>query len=194
MSVHRLFLTVTLAVLAATALPVSAQRTPRDGDDRARLEERIRARVGEIIRDRLGLDEAEEAELSAITREFEGRRRSLSAEQREAREGVEALLRSETADEREAAALLERIGVLRSREADLYREELERLQDVLTPTQVLQLQELRQELGRRIRAIRSGAGARNDGRPPRGPGDGEPEVGGARPPGGGAPTGDPGRG
>lgn len=148
-------------LLAVSSTPLSAQRTPdepREGHDRSRLEERIRARMGEIIQHRLGLTEEDAEELSAIAREYEGRRHALTREEKEARDRAEALLAAETPDDSASAALLEHFVALRLREAELVREELARLQEVLTPGQVLQLYELRVEIGRRIRAIRNRGG------------------------------------
>lgn len=165
-----LFAVCTLCV--GVLSPVHAQRTPEDeprsseprsNEERARLEQRMRARVAEIMRDRIGIDEDAEARLSEIAREFEGRRRALRAEERETREQIEAFVRSGRTDNPAATALLERALVIRTREAELFREEQTRLLEVLTPTQLLQVNELRLELGRRIRALRNDAGNANRG-------------------------------
>jgi hypothetical protein len=65
---------------------------------------------------------------------------------------------------------MERMAELRLQEAELFRAEQEALLEVLTPTQVLGLQALRQELGQRIRALRGGPGGDERGRRPGGPG------------------------
>jgi Spy/CpxP family protein refolding chaperone len=157
--------TCLLTLGAQASAQVQPERTDRP--DRSRLEERVRSRIGEIIRQRLDLTEAQAERLSAIAREFEGRRRQLSREERQARAEAEALVSSESADDAAAGVLLERFVTLRIREADLAREEQVRLQDVLTASQVLELYELRAEIGRRIRAIRGREGGR---RGPPGPG------------------------
>lgn len=156
-----------LLLLLATVFvaPLEGQRTPRSGEDRTRLEERMRARVGEIIRHRLGLDREAEARLSAIAQEFEQRRRALVASERETRQQIEPFLKSGRADDAEAAAIIERMIAFKRQEAELFREEQVRLQEVLTPTQVLQLYDLRMELGRRIRALRGGGGDAGRGGP-----------------------------
>ena len=142
-----------VAVAPATA-PVAAQRpTEAENNDRARLEERIRARVAQIMRERLDLDAATEAALSETVREFEGRRRELSIDEREARRRIEELLEGSVPSS-EAEALLGRIVELRTAGAELFREEQERLLQVLDPARVLEFYELRRELGQRIRAIR----------------------------------------
>jgi Spy/CpxP family protein refolding chaperone len=160
-STTRLLIVAGALLLAVPSAPLSAQRTSgptRDGQDRSRLEERIRARMGEIIQHRLGLTDEEAEELSAIASEYEGRRRALASEEREARDRAEQLLAAEIPDDSASAALLEHFVALRLREAELVREEQARLQEVLSPGQVLRLYELRVEIGRRIRAIRNRGG------------------------------------
>jgi Spy/CpxP family protein refolding chaperone len=152
-----------LASLAWALLPVgtAAQQRGAAGRgtvDRARLEERVRAEMGRLTRERLGLDEEESARLSDVMQSFETRRRELFRQEQETRMRVETLLRASGGDENEARAVITRMWELRAEEAELFREEQEALLDVLTPVQMLRLQELRQELGERIRAIGGGRG------------------------------------
>jgi len=144
--------------------------------DRAQLEERVRAQMGRLMRGRLGLDEAEAERLSEVVTGFDGRRRELFAQEQAARRRVEAVLREGSDDEDEARELITRMWELRQEEAELFREEQEALLDVLTPIQVLRLQELRQDLGQRIRALGGGRGGRSGVAPgagsSRGPGPG----------------------
>lgn len=78
------------------------------------------------------------------------------------------------ADDEAAAALLRRLSELRQEESALFEEEQAALLEVLTPTQVLRLQALREEMGRRIRALRGGDPSDRPRRPggPRGNVDG----------------------
>ena len=153
-----------LALLAAVvAWPATAegQQGPqgRRGDaDRERLEQRIRAQTGRMIRVRLGLDEEEASRLETVVQDFDGRRRELFREEQATRRSIEAFLRGAADDEVQARELIERVGELRLQEAELFRQEQEALLDVLTPSQLLRLQELRQDLGQRIRSLRGGRG------------------------------------
>jgi hypothetical protein len=153
----------TLAAFLTLAAPLAAQRPPagRRGFDRVELEERIRAQMGRLIRERLALDSATAAELSVAMRDFEDRRRALASEEREARRRAEALMRREAAvadsvaaRDQEALGVLRQMADLRQREIALAREEQERLLEILTATQVLELQALRAQLGRRIMMLR----------------------------------------
>lgn len=173
----------------ACAGPLAAQRMPPAGrgapPDRAQLEQRIRAQMGRMMRQRLGLDDEQAARLSQVVQDFDGRRRELLTEEQATRQRVDTLLRASPVDETEAKVLLDRMADLRVQEAQLLRAEQEALLDVLTPSQVLELQVLRQDIGRRIRALRGGPGGnRRQGRaqrpPPGGPGAGDGAPGGVR--------------
>jgi Spy/CpxP family protein refolding chaperone len=163
------------AVLTAALTPLagSAQGGDRRAPgDRAQLEERVRAQMARVMRERLGLTEEQAARLSEVAASFEGRRRELFSMEQATRRRVEALLLEGGTDREEARELITRMGELREEEARLFRDEQEGLLEVLTPIQVLRLQDLRQDLGRRIRAL----GGR-DGQPGNGGGPG-PERGG----------------
>jgi len=172
-----LWIVVALGLGTLVPSTVAAQRVQERRDvDRVQLEERVRAQMGRLMRERLGLDEAEAARLSEVVRGFDVRRRELFAQEQAARRRVEAVLREGSDEEDEARELITRMWELRREEAELFREEQEALLDVLTPMQVLRLQELRQDLGQRIRALGGGRGGRQgfapEAGPSRGPGPG----------------------
>lgn len=169
-----------LAALAVLPQAALAQRSPDARPDRAQLEQRIRAQMGRMMQERLGLDEEEAADLSEVVQAFEARRRDLARREFETRRRVEELVRDGGQD-RAARELLEAQSELRLEEARLFAEEQEALLEVLTPAQVLQLQDLRQDLGRRIRALRGGPRDRGgNGLGPRGPGPSPDGRSGAR--------------
>ena len=161
-------LLVLLAVMGS-ASPIMAQRAPesrRGQQDRAELEQRFRAHMARMIQERLGLDDAGAEELGDLVRSFEVRRRELAREEMATRRRVEALVDEDSVDPGdagEARKLVDRLVELRARESALFAEEQAALLDMLTPRQVLQLHELRSEIGRRIRALRN-RGERRGGR------------------------------
>jgi Spy/CpxP family protein refolding chaperone len=171
-----------LAALSPHALEAQAG-AQRGGADRAQLEQRVRAQMGRVMRERLGLGEEEAARLSEVTQRYEDERRELFALEQATRRRVEALLLEGGTDQDEARELISRMAELRQREATLFQDEQEALLDVLTPVQVLRLQQLRQDLGQRIRALGGGGDAQGPG-PARGG-----RVGGGLPPGRGGPRG-----
>ena len=158
-AVRTLRTTVLMAAVGlALAGPLEAQRTGRRSgtpEERAQMEERFRRQFAKLIQDRLGLSESESSELSVLVREFEGRRRRLARDEQATRRQVEELLAG-NANDAAARALLTSMVENRRAESELFAEEQAALLEVLTPVQLLQLQELRNELGRRIRALRGG--------------------------------------
>lgn len=157
-----------LVVAGALAPPLSAQRGPdsrRGTQNRAELEERFRAHAARMIQERLGLDEVEADALGEVVRSFERRRRELARSEFTTRRRVEALVAEGADDHGAAQELLDRLVELRARESALFAEEQAALLEVLTPGQVLQLHEIRAQLGQRIRALRNrdGEGGRRRG-------------------------------
>ncbi len=148
-----------LALLASRSRGAEAQRG-QQRSEREQLENRVRVQMGRLMRERLGLDEAEAQRLSEVVQSFEVRRRELFGQEQATRRRVEALLLEGSNDQEAARELITRMWELRAEEAQLFREEQEALLDVLTPVQVLRLQELRQDLGRRIRELGGGRGGR----------------------------------
>lgn len=146
------------------AAPLVAQRAPRSSEDRERLEQRIRAQMARMVRERLGLDDEQAARLGEVVQGFETRRRELFREEQAARRRVEALLLEDVKNPAEADELLARMVELRQQEAELFAEEQEALSTVLTPVQILELYAVREQIGRRIRALR---GNRDDDAPRR---------------------------
>lgn len=149
-------LVVAMSVMSA---PVTAQdrgqeRERTSAEDREAMMERIRAYMARTIQERLELDESRSAALSAVIQEYDGRRRALGRAEGQARRRVEALLEQPEPDPVEASNLLAEMASLRAQEGELFAEEQEALLEVLTPLQVLQLQEIREDMGRRIRSIR----------------------------------------
>jgi Spy/CpxP family protein refolding chaperone len=150
-------LTLTLVALASST-PAEAQRRPGSGrggmQDREQLEQRIRARMGEMMRQRLDLTPEQGERLSEVVKEFDGQRRELGRQAQATRRRVEALILEGGQDDEEGLELLGRLSEIKLREAELFGVEQEALLEVLSPVQVLQFQALREQLGQRIRRLR----------------------------------------
>ncbi len=164
---------VPLAMLLSTAWAVGASaQAPTGGRDRARMEERFRAEMTRVIKERLDLTDEQSDALSELARDFEQRRRQLFRSEQATRRRMEALLLEGGDDAAEATELLERVLELRREELALFEEEQAALLELLPATKVLELQSLREEMGRRIRSMRGRDGPRRRGGPPGGsPGD-----------------------
>jgi len=149
-----------LAVAVLVAAPLEAQRGPPgrrgQGQNRAQMEQRIRARMGQMIQERLGLAEEQSARLGEAVQDFDAQRRELAGWGQATRRRVEALMLEGGEDEAEARELLARLAEIKVREAELFQAEQTRLLEVLSPVQVLQFQTMREQIGQRIRALRRG--------------------------------------
>jgi Spy/CpxP family protein refolding chaperone len=77
---------------------------------------------------------------------------------------VEALMLEGATDEAEAEQLIVRMRRVRTEEARLFAQEQEELLEFLTAVQVLKLQSIRDDMGRRIQRLRG-----RDGSGPRSP-------------------------
>ncbi|MDE0081353.1 MAG: Spy/CpxP family protein refolding chaperone [Gammaproteobacteria bacterium] len=165
---------VTMALAASAALsPVVASAQARDrgpSSTRQELVERIRERFENRIARELRLDEQQREVLGEVFSVFARSRAELLPQRREIERRISNHLAGPDGAEEDALGLLEEMRALREREAELLREEEDRLLEVLTPSQVLRLQALRDQFGNQIRRLRgdSSPGIPGD-RPFRGP-------------------------
>ncbi|MEJ2202600.1 MAG: periplasmic heavy metal sensor [Gemmatimonadota bacterium] len=154
---------LTLAVLLAAGLGpshIQGQRRPGmgPGQNRADLERRIRARFGEMVRERLDLDDERAQRLNETVQSFQEDRSTLFREEQALRRRVEAVLLEGDPEAEEARGLVERMQELRLEEARLFQREQQALLEFLTPIQLLRLHALREQMGQRIRQLRGGPG------------------------------------
>lgn len=157
-----------LVALALLAPAGAAQTPPPSQGDRDRLEQRVRARMAQMIRERLDLTAEEGERLSAVMEGFHERRQELRREEWALRQEVAQLGRGgEGITDDEARQVLDRLVRLREEEVRLFRDEQEALLGVLTPAQLLTFHALRDRMGERIRELRGGRGGfRGPGGPP----------------------------
>jgi Spy/CpxP family protein refolding chaperone len=131
-----------------------------------------RVRLEALMRTRLGLDDAQVAQLRAVTGRFARERQPLVAEERRTRMLLrEELNRGDRADQTTVAAALDRLLELQQRRLSLVQQEQRELARFLSPTQRAQF------LGMQERAMRAAQQLRQDRemrRGPRGRGMGPP--------------------
>ena len=131
--------------------------------ERADLEQRVRQRFAGVIKDRLALDDERARQLNEAMAGFQESRMQLMREEQALRRRVEAVVLEGGVSEDEAGTLLDRMVELREHEAALFRTEQEELLNVLTPYQVLQFHQLREQLNARVRALGQQPGMRRRG-------------------------------
>lgn len=156
-----LVVTALFAIFAVGAVAQEPRERPER--DRSQMEQRIRAQMARMIKERLELTDEQFESLGEVTRGFEQRRRALFREEQATRRRAEALVLEGAQDEEAARVLLERVAELRRNELALFEEEQAALLEILPAHKVLQLQSLREEMGRRIRSLRRGDGRRRSG-------------------------------
>lgn len=150
---RRLLALVLLAFFAAPASQGIAQRPPASPDqmNRQELLDQIQTRFQDQVARELELTEDQREQLPEILEAFAEDRRALVPVRREFIVRVRALLDREGA-ESEALALIHEGRALRAREEALLVREEERLLEILEPSQVLLLQQLRDQFEELIRS------------------------------------------
>jgi len=124
--------------------------------ERNQLEERVRRAFVQRVQRQLQLDDAEVGELREVLAWSEGQRRALSTENQDLERRSQAV-RFEGSDD-EARAILDGRLRIQERQLELYREEQQRLLEVLSPARVVRFYRLRAELNRRILQLRGQRG------------------------------------
>jgi len=158
------------AILAVAVLLSSGhEAVAQDGNPgrpgRQEMVRRIQERFQNRLAEELELDREERAFLTEVFAEFGEARAELLPQRRALAAEVPEFMSGDRDDDH-AMELIERLRDLRQQEASLLIEEENRLLEVLRPSQVLQLQSLRDQFGNQIRRLGSPGG--RDGRGPRG--------------------------
>jgi hypothetical protein len=165
-----------VAGLAAPAA-LDAQQSP-PGRPAAQLQDRPQPRMvdrqammARVQRDyerhmvrELGLTGDQLGALRSVIAEFHPPRAAIMRERRELAVALRGLGQASGGEAR-ARELLDRSRALRSRELDLQRQEEERLLEFLSPTQVLQLHQVREAFAERIRRLEGSPQMRRGGPP-----------------------------
>lgn len=215
-------------VLAATAAVAAAQGDPtrpvqrRGGRgamqqpdstarNRAQLEGQVNDRIGQMARQRLGLNDGQAQKLRQSNTKFAERRRTLMEQERDIRMSLrEEMISGDSSHQKQVGDLMDRMVKAQHQRIDLMEQEQKELATFLTPMQRAQYFGLEEQLRRRVDQMRQdggdGAGGRGRmggmgrdgmGPPPGGAGmgpDGPPPGGRGRgrirPPAGTIPPGD----
>jgi len=163
---HRtnLMLLAGLAFSLVAATSLEGQRGRRGGgrrgppppSERSGLEQRVRVRMDQMIRQELDLNEDEWKAVGDNARDFDMKRRELMRSEQALKRRVEAIALEGGANDEEAGEILDQLIALREQELQLFQEEQERLLEILSPSQLVRFQNMREKLGEQIRRLRSG--------------------------------------
>ena len=158
-----------LLALVLVAAPASAQgvgrvREPRAGaPGRQQLEARLRQRLWNITKNRVGLNDEQMSKLAQTSRGFDDRRRRLAIDERQQRQLLRReILAGAAANQSLVATALDRVLQIQRERIDLQIEEQRAFAEFMTPVQRARYAALQEQLRRRaerLRAQRMSAGS-----------------------------------
>ena len=132
------------------------RRGPPPPSERAGLEQRVRVRMDQRIRERLDLSEDEWRAIADQASDVDEKRGELMRNELALKHRVEAIAVEGRENDEEAGEILDQLIVLREQELELFQEEQKRLLEILSPSQLVRFQAMRQQLGEQIRRLRGG--------------------------------------
>lgn len=176
---------VIAVAVAPMRAPLVAQGRPQSPSESARrdtLEQRVRLRMGLMLRTQLGLTDEQLRRLQATNRRFETQRVGLFNEERAVRAEIRELLEEgDTTQYPRVGTLLDRAIQVQRQRIDLEEAEQRELATFLNPGQRARLYGIEEQLRRRMEGMRPGpSGGRMD-PPPMRPGGRPGAAGGRRP-------------
>ena len=157
MSERRIILALLALMLAAA--PASGQgrlREPRAAAaGRQQLEARLRQRLWNITKNRVGFTDEQMTKLAQTSRRFDDRRRQLAAEERQKRQLMRReILAGSAADQAQVGAALDRVLQIQRERIDLQIEEQRAFAEFMTPVQRARYAALQEQLRRRAAKLR----------------------------------------
>jgi Spy/CpxP family protein refolding chaperone len=154
-----LFVGLALAIGAGelTAQPTRGQTAPGAGGaaPRSQLEAKLRRGLWRIVKNRVGLTDAQMTQLAATNRSFDVRRRTLATQERAERQALRReALAGARADQPRIAASIDKVLQIQRNRVDLQIEEQRALSTFMTPLQRAKYAALQEQLRRRADGLR----------------------------------------
>lgn len=159
-----LVLVLTAPALAAQGRVQARQQVaPGQSAERDSLEARVRVRMGQVLRNQLGLTDTQMRQLMAMNRRFEGQKQQLFLREREVRMGLrDELASGDTTRNAQVAVLLDRMLEVQRERMALLEAEQKELATFLTPIQRARYFGVEEQIRRRLEELRDeGARARD---------------------------------
>lgn len=143
---------------AAWSVPAEAQQQRQQavsGVQRDSLEARVRQRMGQVLKNQLGLTDEQLRRLQATNRRFEGQRRALFMQEREVRAGIRTEVEAgDTTRNAQISTLLDRMLQIQRQRMDLMEAEQRELATFLTPVQRARYFGMEEQIRRRMTEMR----------------------------------------
>lgn len=168
-----------MGIAMAALAPLGAQDRPDRPAERSpqrdSLEARVRARMAQVLRTQVGLNDEQIRRLQGVNRQFEAQRRSLFEQERRTRIELRAAMEiGDSTQQERIGSLLDRTVALQRQRIDLIEAEQKELATFLTPLQRARLYGMEEQIRRRTEEMRQGR-------------SGGPPMGARRPPAGSDP-------
>jgi Spy/CpxP family protein refolding chaperone len=144
-----------LGLVVAPALAAQDSAGPPDSVQRERLQEEIDRRFGQVVQQRLGLNDDQGGKLRATEERFRARRRAIVRRQLALRFALEGQMRpGQAADADSVRRLMDGIQANRAELFRLEQDQDREMAGYLTPVQRAQYQMLRERLIHRLQEVR----------------------------------------
>ena len=123
--------------------------------NRAQLEQRVRQRMGQVLKNQLGLSDEQMKKLQETNKRFDDKRRILVDQERDVRMSLrDELLRPDSARQSQVGGLLDRMVKVQRQRVDILEQEQKELGGFLTPLQRARYFGLEEQLRRRMQQMR----------------------------------------
>ena len=148
----RRFVTGLVVALAALTEPLQAQVGQRGRpQERMELEAEIRRSFTRVVRQQVGLSEAQMRALSDVTEKFAVDRRRLQTQERSVRMGLQRMLRGDaTPDSAVVETAIRQLIAVQKRRVELMEAEQRELAGFMTPVQRARFMALQEQMRRRL--------------------------------------------
>jgi len=154
------------------ARPARPGAMMRGQPDRAQLEQQIRNRIGNQLKQGLNLSDDQFAKLQATNKRFEERRHLLVEQERDVRMGMrDLMIAGDTTNQAKVSATLDKMLQVQRQRFELVEQEQKELSGYLSPMQRAHFLGMQEQMSRRVQALRAQAGGG------RGPGGAGPMPG-----------------
>ena len=148
----RRFVTGLVVAMAALTEPLQAQAGQRGRpQERMELEAEIRRSFTRVVRQQVGLSEAQMHALSDVTEKFAVDRRRLQTQERSVRMGLQRMLRGDaTPDSAVVETAIRQLIAVQKRRVELMEAEQRELAGFMTPVQRARFMALQEQMRRRL--------------------------------------------
>ena len=149
--------TSTLHAQQAAAQQAAAQQSAVQDSDlpRRQLEQRLRQRLGVIVKRELKLDDAQAQRLGSVSAKYETERRQLAAQERELRLQLrDEMQGGDQANQDRVSRALDRMLEVQRKRLDIVQREQKELSTFLTPVQRAKYLALQDQVRRRLEEAR----------------------------------------